>query len=49
MACLRLCAVPEEFDPPPIFALLAKEEARSEPKLPESIPAAAAAGLASDA
>ncbi|MGO9773551.1 MAG: glucans biosynthesis glucosyltransferase MdoH, partial [Roseiarcus sp.] len=48
MACLRLCAVPEEFDPPAIFALLAKEEARSEPKPPESIPAAAA-GLAGDA
>ena len=32
MACLRLCAIPEEFDPPAIFALLAKEEARSEPK-----------------
>jgi membrane glycosyltransferase len=30
MARLRLCAVPEEFAPPAIFALLAKEEARAE-------------------
>ncbi|HEY8137279.1 MAG TPA: glycosyltransferase family 2 protein, partial [Methylocystis sp.] len=50
MACLRLCAIPEEFDPPAIFALLAKEEARSEPKPAKSVRAvAAAAGLASDA
>ncbi|HEY8072374.1 MAG TPA: glucans biosynthesis glucosyltransferase MdoH, partial [Methylocystis sp.] len=51
MASLRLCAIPEEFDRPAIFALLAKEEeARSEPKPAKSVRAvAAAAGLASDA
>ncbi len=50
MACLRLCAIPEEFDRPAIFALLAKEEARSEPKPAKgALAAAAAAGLASDA
>ena len=49
MASLRLCAIPEEFDRPAIFALLAKEEARSEAKAADGVSAAAAAGLASDA
>jgi membrane glycosyltransferase len=50
MASLRLCAIPEEFDPPAIFALLAKEEeARPEPSPAKIVTAAAAAaGLASD-
>jgi membrane glycosyltransferase len=51
MAHLRLCAIPEEFDPPAIFALLVKEEeARPEPSPAKIVTAAAAAaGLASDA
>jgi hypothetical protein len=51
MASLRLCAIPEEFDRPAIFALLAKEEeARPEPSPAKIVTAAAAAaGLASDA
>jgi len=44
MAGWRLCAIPEDVEPPPIFALLAREEAsRQEPDLPQSDRAAATA------
>ncbi len=44
MAWRRLCAIPEDIEPPPIFALLAREEARlREPDQPQSDRAATAA------
>jgi membrane glycosyltransferase len=47
MARWRLCAIPEDIEPPPIFALLAQEEARLRgPDQPKSDRAAATAGSA---